>query len=221
IPQVLQFHYTNNPNELVYVYASDGKDDLTEIKYLEFIRACHRVAHLVRPCRSGPDREVVGIIALVDTIVYASAIVGLMEAGLIPFPISPRNTPEAVINLMKKTGAHRILGTRSTLQELFQNIKSELASETPGEPSYDLTFEEIPGLNELFPKLGAETDKDPFEMYPPASANPALDVIAGILHSSGSTGLPKPISFDYLYIKTCASSGKEALFYCLSNFLTF
>ncbi|KAE9392236.1 putative aminoadipate reductase [Gymnopus androsaceus JB14] len=199
IPQVIKFHYEHNPNELVYVYASDGKDGLTEIKYLEFIRACHRAAHLVRPCRSGPDREVVGIIALVDTIVYASVTVGLMEAGLIPFPISPRNTPAA-------TGAHRILGTQSTLQELFQNIKSELATETPGEPSYDLTFEEIPGLNELFPKLGAEIENDSFEMYPPASSYPALDAIVGILHSSGSTGLPKPISLNYHFIKNWASS---------------
>ncbi|KAE9392424.1 acetyl-CoA synthetase-like protein [Gymnopus androsaceus JB14] len=202
IPQVLRFHYEHNPSELVYVYSENGKDDLTEIKYLEFIRACHRAAHLVRPCRSGPDREVVGVIALVDTIVYTSVTAGLMEAGLIPFPISPRNTPAAVINLLKKTGTHRILGTQSTLQELFQNIKSELAFQTPGEPNYDLTLEEIPGLNELFPKLGTETEKDPFEAYPLASSYPAPGDIAAILHSSGSTGLPKPVPFNYFYIKT-------------------
>ncbi|KAE9382553.1 hypothetical protein BT96DRAFT_760533, partial [Gymnopus androsaceus JB14] len=129
--------------------------------YLELVRACHRAAHLIRPRRSGPDREVVAVIALVDTIVYTSVVVGLMEAGLVvTFTNSPRNTPTAVINLMKKTGAHRLLGTQSTLQELFQNVKAELAS-TAGEP-YDIIFEEVPGLDDLFPKLGKETRDDPF-----------------------------------------------------------
>lgn len=90
IPQVLQFHYEHNSDQPAYIFSEDGSDGkdidsnhLTEIKYLEFIRSCQRAAHLVRPRRSGPDREVVIVIALVDTIVYASVVVGLMEAGLV------------------------------------------------------------------------------------------------------------------------------------------
>lgn len=86
IPHVLQFHYEHNPEKPIYVYAEDGQDidnGLTEIKYLEFIRASHRAAHLIRPHRSGQDREVVAIIALADTIVYTALVMGVMQAGLI------------------------------------------------------------------------------------------------------------------------------------------
>ncbi|KAJ4469195.1 putative aminoadipate reductase [Lentinula aciculospora] len=201
LPQLLRFHYEINPDQPLYVYSEDGKANLTEIKHLEFVRACHRAAHIIRPHRSGPGREVVAIIALVDTIVYTAVVAGLMEAGLIPLLISPRNTPAAVVNLLQKTGAHRVLSTQVTLQELLQNIETELKS--PDGPTYDVTFEEIPGLNELFPKLGVETSADPFHAYPSAPSDPGPDDTALILHSSGSTGFPKPISITYI------STGKQ------------
>lgn len=101
---------------------------------------------------------------------------------------------------MKKTGAHRILGTQSTLRELFGNIKAELLASSYDEPSYDITFEEIPRLEQLFPKLGNETEKDSFVAYPAAASYPSLDDLVIILHSSGSTGLPKPIPFTHLFL---------------------
>lgn len=84
LPRLLKFHYEHNADQTLYVYSEDGKANLTEIKHLEFGRACHRAAHIIRPPhRSGPDREVVAIIAQVDTIVYTAVVAGLMEAGLI------------------------------------------------------------------------------------------------------------------------------------------
>ncbi|KAJ3776028.1 putative aminoadipate reductase [Lentinula raphanica] len=198
VPQLLKFHYEHNALQPLYVYSEEGKADLTEIKYLEFVRACHRAAHIVRPNRLGVDHEVVAVMAQVDTITYTAAVAGLMLAGLIPLLISPRNTPAAVVNLLQKTGAHRVLTTKNTLQELLQNVEAELTSQSSGGSSYDVTFEEIPSLNNLYPKLARELPSDPFEEYP--SMNPGPDDTAIILHSSGSTGFPKPISITYICI---------------------
>lgn len=83
IPQLLQFHYEHNPEETIYIYAEGGKDKPTEIKYLEFVRASHRAAHLIRPHHVGLKHEVVGIVALSDTLVYSAVFAGLVEAGII------------------------------------------------------------------------------------------------------------------------------------------
>ncbi|KAH7871277.1 amp-CoA ligase, partial [Lentinula edodes] len=214
LPQLLKFHYEHNADQTLYVYSEDGKANLTEIKHLEFGRACHRAAHIIRPPhRSSPDREVVAIIAQVDTIVYTAVVAGLMEAGLIPLLISPRNTPAAIVNLLQKTGAHRVLSTQITLQELLRNVRTELT--TSSDTTYNVTFEEIPGLYQLFPKLGAETPQDPFLPYPPSSDLGPNDT-AVILHSSGSTGFPKPISITYeCIILSWASSGELDFYYIL------
>lgn len=81
VPELLDFHYEHNPTRPVYVFAQDGRT--TEISYLEFVRACHRLAHILRPGRSGNERAVIAVVALVDTLIYETIIAGSMKAGLV------------------------------------------------------------------------------------------------------------------------------------------
>ncbi|KAF9059347.1 putative nonribosomal peptide synthetase [Rhodocollybia butyracea] len=197
VPQLLEFHYEHNPAQPVFVFADE--DALTEITYLEYIRACHRVAHFVRPHRTGPDRAVVAVVALADNLIYDSISVGIIHAGLVPLLISPRLTPAAVVNLLRVSGAHRLLTTGTTLYELIHGITEKLAS---ADPAYILSIEEVPTISQLYPKLGNEKIADQFEaFYPWDSSYPTPQETALYLHSSGSTGLPKciPLSHWMLY----------------------
>lgn len=83
IPETIAFHWKHNPEHTIFAFNSDGSDEISEISYLEFGRACHRVAHHVRPGRAGPDNEVVGFVGLADTIMYQAITIGLMRAGLV------------------------------------------------------------------------------------------------------------------------------------------
>lgn len=58
---------------------------------------------------------------------------------------------------------------------------------------YTLSIEEIPTLAQIFPRLGSEVVNDPFVPYPAPNPLRALDDIVMYIHSSGSTGFPKPI----------------------------
>ncbi len=82
VPGLLDFHYTHNTSRPVFVFAKDG-EDITEISFLEFVRASHRLAHIVRPGRTGPDGTVVAVVALADTLVYEAIIAGVVKAGLV------------------------------------------------------------------------------------------------------------------------------------------
>ena len=81
-PDLINFHMERNPSFPTFVYTNESvPDTLTEISFLEFGRAAHRVAHALRPSRQGPDGEVVMVIANTDTILHHAAVAGLSIAG--------------------------------------------------------------------------------------------------------------------------------------------
>lgn len=110
--------------------------------------------------------------------------------------MSPRNSPAAVANMMRKTGCRRLIATRHSLGTLLDGIRTEFASGVD-EP-IELEIEEPPALAYAYPKLGKETASTPFVPYPKADERPVDDAIMYYLHSSGSTGFPKPIPITYL-----------------------
>jgi acyl-coenzyme A synthetase/AMP-(fatty) acid ligase len=88
-----------------------------------------------------------------------------------------------------KTSCHHLLTTRTTLKDLLDGVKVELEATNP---SYELVIEEVPSLHDIFPKLGVETEDNPFTPFK-IDYKPKVDEIAMYLHSSGSTGFPKAI----------------------------
>jgi acyl-CoA synthetase (AMP-forming)/AMP-acid ligase II len=201
LPEAIDFHAKHNPTHPLYVFSEDGKPDVTTVTNLEFGRATDRVSHHVRPGRAGPDNQVIALVAHSDTLLYQALTLGIIRAGFIPYPMSPRNTAAATIKLMKDSSAHRLLTTRETLQPFVNEIMSELSKEkTP----YEISIEEAPAFGQIFPKLGNEKSEDPFEEYPKGS-RPPLDDTMLYLHSSGSTGLPKTIRHTYRSLVNWAS----------------
>lgn len=114
--------------------------------------------------------------------------------------MSPRNSSAAVANMIRKTGCRRLIATRHSLGALLDGIRTEFASSPDGvdEELIDLEIEEPPALAYAYPELGKETASTPFVPYPKADERPANDAIMYYLHSSGSTGFPKPIPITYL-----------------------
>ncbi|KZP21519.1 acetyl-CoA synthetase-like protein [Athelia psychrophila] len=183
---LVDFHLEYNPTHKAYVY-SEAPGSLVEISFLEFGRAVHRAGHLLRPKRSGPENEVVAVIANVDVLLYQTLVAGMMRAGLVPFPIAPRNSAEAVVSMLQKSGCRRIVTTSATLGPLISQIKAL----TPADSS--LTFEDVPTVSQCYPHLGQEMPSHPFTPYPAPQTPLDLDQPLFYLHSSGSTGFPKPI----------------------------
>ena len=83
IPEVLDFHWEHNAELPSFIFSRDGSDELSEISYTEFGRACDRAAYALRPQPSGEERPVVALIALADTITYQAITIGMMRARLI------------------------------------------------------------------------------------------------------------------------------------------
>ncbi|KAJ3525806.1 hypothetical protein NM688_g8348 [Phlebia brevispora] len=188
LPGFVDFHAKYNPDLPWVVFPS--KQDPTKadsISYSQFAKATHRIAHGLRPNRSeGKDGDVVGVVIHCDSILYLAVLVGLVRAGFVPFPMSPRNSPEAIYSMLEKTNSHRVV-SQSSLAPLISKVRGLTEAD-----SYTLQVDEMPSLQSVFPFLetGIDTDVEPY----PASSRPHHpDDLVVYIHSSGSTGYPKPI----------------------------
>lgn len=92
--------------------------------------------------------------------------------------------------MMKKIDCSRILTLYHVHQILIDGVREQ-------DPGFAFTVDEIPIISYAFPKLGCEVEVDPFEPYPQAASRPEPDVLSIYLHSSGTTGFPKPIPQSY------------------------
>lgn len=81
LPEIVDFNMQSHPDRVMYVYVEDGLTK--EVTYLEFGRACHRVAHIFRPGREGILGKVVACVLLADTMLQHAITVGVMMAGLV------------------------------------------------------------------------------------------------------------------------------------------
>ncbi|KAI6017886.1 putative aminoadipate reductase, partial [Pisolithus marmoratus] len=215
VPEMLEYNVQHSPDHPFFVYSDETSKDLRSISTLEFYRATQRVAHTIRPERQGQNREVVGIVANVDCILYQALLMGIIHSGLIPLVMSPRNSPAAIVNLLKKTNCHRLISTQGSLGSLISGIKEEIAA--PGDKPYDLQINEPPTLATVYPYMSEETVNSPFAPYPKGEIN--NDDVMFYMHSSGSTGFPKPIPITHLigkhYCNLFASIEHRALDYDL------
>ncbi|KAJ7447946.1 hypothetical protein B0H11DRAFT_1823264 [Mycena galericulata] len=195
LPDIIARNSETKPDAPFYVFAlPDPSTNVVNITNLEFGQATHRAAHLVRQDRESANGEVVSVIALADTVAYHAVVAGLITAKCIPFPICHWLSALAVAQLLRKSSCHRLLTTGTTLAPLIRGIEDELKLL---DPAFVLTIEEIPSLSQLYPNLVSKTTSSEFSEYVPNYTKVSLDDICLYLHSSGSTGFPKPIAHTH------------------------
>lgn len=200
LPGFVDFHAKHNPERPCYVfpYPSIESDELRNTSYLEFAQATHRVAHYFRPNREGPEGAVVALVLNVDALLYHAILIGLIRAGCVPFAMSPRNSAPAIASMMEHTQCHRVI-SQPTFAELMADVRNALPH------GHDMRVDEPPALTFIYPSLAPFSTDGPArvpapEPYPPTPVQPPLTSVAFYLHSSGSTGHPKPVPQTHEFV---------------------
>jgi acyl-coenzyme A synthetase/AMP-(fatty) acid ligase len=132
--------------------------------------------------------------------------------------MSPRNSAAAVVNMMEKTGCHRLITTNRSLGSLIDGIKADFMSH--GVTTNQLRIDEIPSLKDLYPALIRGSPNEAFVPFPPPALRASRDDILVYLHSSGSTGFPKPIPITNISIIHWCTTRKSLLTICAVKMLT-
>ncbi|CCM03416.1 uncharacterized protein FIBRA_05547 [Fibroporia radiculosa] len=191
LPGFLDFHARHNPSKPMWRFPPlEPQPDV--VTYSQFADATHRIAHAVRPGRTGTERVVVAIFVHCDTLFYYALMIGIIRSGFIPFPMSPRNSAPAVVNMLQRTQCHRII-SQPSFTPVMDSIRSALPSD------YTLQVDDLPAFADVFPMFSSSSVLISSESdivlapYPSPVQSLAPSEVVLILHSSGSTGFPKPI----------------------------
>ncbi|OTB05366.1 hypothetical protein M426DRAFT_319902 [Hypoxylon sp. CI-4A] len=178
LPRVLDERAEKDPCS---VYASipkttDVKDGFRDVTVADFARCVDSMAHWFEGKFGRSDTfETITYIGLSD-LRGPATFLGAVKAGYKLLVPSPRNPPSTNAWLMKETGSTKLLYT----PELAPLIKP-LQSLAPSVDSYA-----VPSFQEM---LDSNAEPYPYmKSFDEARNDPIV-----VLHSSGSTGLPKPI----------------------------
>ncbi|KZT25929.1 acetyl-CoA synthetase-like protein [Neolentinus lepideus HHB14362 ss-1] len=172
-PGFTDFHHAHNPRRTCARFAREDTGEIVHATFEEFARASHRIARALHADSSRKNGEVVALIALCDTLMYMALLVGMTRAGLV---------------LRCDIAIPYI-----TAELSFRYPSSALKDVEFVAKGYDLEIIEIPAFTDAFPLLGKETSDDHFEPFELKDWSPNFDDPILYLHSSGSTGFPKPI----------------------------
>ncbi|KAL8934421.1 MAG: hypothetical protein Q9216_005921 [Gyalolechia sp. 2 TL-2023] len=178
LPKVLDQHANLTPERLYASVArsaqiSDGCDDIT----------CHDMANAVNGLAHWLD-ENIGHASEVETLAYVGIpdlrtpilLLSAIKCGYRALLLSPRNTLAADLSLIEQTKCTKLCYSRELTSQV-RGIQESLG---------DGRYAEVPSLQEMLQFRS-----------PPYPYDYSFDEVAErqilILHSSGSTGLPKPI----------------------------
>lgn len=142
-----------------------------------------------------------------DFITSFTLTIGIIRAGFVPFPISPRNSPAAVAHLLSKSSTSRVIvGREKVYQDLVNDALKIMKDQGTSQPATS----PFPVFDDFYSADAPET-----EYVAPAFAHPDLEENCLILHSSGrimypcinpialpnfglgSTAFPKPIYWTH------------------------
>ncbi|KAI0643270.1 acetyl-CoA synthetase-like protein [Trametes meyenii] len=203
VPELYDWNAKENPNYPLFTY-HDGEQQQF-ITYSAAHRAIYRVARYVTSVLGprGPAAQppTVAVFANTDTITYFLTALGVVRAGCTAFLVSTRNASAGLADMLQRTEtAHMFVSRDAVLREVVKDALSRL-------PEGQVTVHDALVFDDLFPADGKATDPA-FETKVDLPSTYDLQAWAIILHSSGSTGHPKPIRWTH---KQFALFGRGAL----------
>ncbi|KAG8783074.1 hypothetical protein FRC12_020140 [Ceratobasidium sp. 428] len=190
---VVDFHLQHNPKRTWAILAGIDDSPPAPVTYEQLGFAVHRAAHILNPGALLPRGTQIGILISTDTVVYLALLFGAMRAGLVPFPLSPRTQVAGIHHLLNSTQTDRVLvGGSLAIEEIWDRIQN--LPENQG-CSFEVT--RLPSAAELFPDQCRSDSKIRSISRFPTLAPTTNESLVAIMHSSGSTGLPRALKLDH------------------------
>jgi acyl-CoA synthetase (AMP-forming)/AMP-acid ligase II len=157
--------------------SSDPQDGWEPVSYREAANGINYIAHQLVRENGRPPADTFPVIAYIgpNDVRYILFLVGAFKAGYTALFISPRNTDDVQLHLFQETKCHLVWHPSSHTKVVQPWLKRRDMSATVIPDTTTLTHTPVPHFP--YQKTVKEAEWDPLV----------------ILHTSGSTGFPKPV----------------------------
>ncbi|KAL4874780.1 hypothetical protein BJY04DRAFT_211812 [Aspergillus karnatakaensis] len=184
VDQLVRHRASLGPAQPVVYYPRTG------IEYSEFplqqldlfaFRVANILAEIVPPRLSSSKTPTVIALLGPSDLNYLVLLLALTKLGHSGLLLSTRISVEAHVSLVERTNAQHVFvhsSLKDTAQKVQERVPGLQIHDIPGEESYDYPISDYTVDTNLLPHLDPEVE---------------ANYVAWIIHSSGSTGLPKPI----------------------------
>lgn len=218
IPELYAYHAEYSRTHKLFVYVDH--DGIKTIDYGTVYRAQLAAAGLIKAAyeasadlySDGAARPVFGILATtgkysravidiahslvtLDSVTFATVVLGIQQTGAVPFPISTRNSALAIAHLLSSTNTRQVFVSEDVaLRVLALEAVTLLARD-----GYRAEVLDIPSFETLYIEAAPSTSNFCIAPF-------SQDATVLLLHSSGTSGFPKPIHLtNRIYISwgTC------------------
>ncbi|KAI8971004.1 acetyl-CoA synthetase-like protein [Trametes punicea] len=191
IPKLYEYHAVHSPDHAVFTYADAATGVPRDVTFAEAWKTISFVAAIVsQHSLKQPDgeageryegRPVISILALSDSLSYIYLMLAIMSLGYVAYPLSPLNSAEAVAHLLKARGVTQVFVSDDQQTRNIAHVAIDIMRKEGNE--VDMLpmirpddYASLPHTVNLMKTVDIDDD----------------DIVL-ILHSSGCTGLPKPI----------------------------
>ncbi|KAF9474145.1 acetyl-CoA synthetase-like protein [Pholiota conissans] len=137
---------------------------------------------------------VVGILANLDSITYYTLVIGIMKSGFTVFPISTRNSADAVAHLMAKTNCKALFVSDDDIIDRL--VKASCSAFEASNDGVHVTTVVTPPFEYFYETAGEKSARSTRPILSRVITDPATTPCV-IIHSSGTVSFPKPITLTY------------------------
>ncbi|KAJ2984504.1 hypothetical protein NUW58_g6025 [Xylaria curta] len=178
IPNVVDEAARDNPDRVVYTipHLTDEGDSFEDITALRFANAVNRACRWIESVLGkGKNFEAIGYIGP-HNLTYPILVLACIKTGYKALLVSPRNSLEGSLAVVDRTEC-RIWAKSTENNELVNQILEKRPMEVLQTPTLEELLDPRPVAKYPYTKTWEQANLDPL----------------AVLHTSGSTGLPKPI----------------------------